>query len=35
MCATLNDLYYVEWFVQHVEWFELRWVICTLLNDLQ
>ena len=25
ICTTLNDLYYVEWFVQH-------WMICNSLN---
>ena len=27
ICTTLNNLYYVEWFV-------LRWMTCTTLNDL-
>ena len=26
ICTTLNDLYYVEWFL-------LCWMICTMLND--
>ena len=46
ICATLNNLYYVGWFVlywmvstalndlYYVKWFVLRWVICTTLNDL-
>ena len=46
ICTTLNDLYYVEWFVlrwmicitlndlYYVEWFVLRWKIWTTLNDL-
>ena len=47
ICTTLNDMYYVEWFVlrwvicttlkdlSYVEWFVQRWIICTELNCLQ
>ena len=46
ICTTLNDLYYVEWYVlrwmicitlsdlYYAERFELRWMICTALNYL-
>ena len=46
ICITLNDLYYVEWFVlrwmiwttlhdlYNVELFVQRWIIFTRLNDL-
>ena len=27
ICTMLNDLYYAEWFVQHVEWFLVCWMI--------
>ena len=30
----MNDLYYAEWFVLYLEWFALRWMICTTLKDL-
>ena len=33
ICITLNDLYYVEWFV--LRWMIcIRWMICTTLSDL-
>ena len=46
ICTTLNDLYYVEWFVlrwmiwttlndlNYVEWYVQSWKICTTLKDL-
>ena len=40
ICTGLNDLYYDQWLVlrwmiwTNVEWFILRLMICTLLNDL-
>ena len=34
ICTMLNDLYNMLNGLYFVEWFEQRWVICTLLNDL-
>ena len=33
ICTMLNDLYSTLNGLYFAEWFELRWVICTLLND--
>ena len=32
--TALNDLCYTEWFALYLEWFALRWKICTTLNNL-
>ena len=34
ICTILNDLYYAEWFVQHVKWFVLCSMIWATLSDL-
>ena len=33
ICTMLNNLYDTLNGLYYVEWFEPRWVICTLLND--